>query len=83
MDCNEFAPFFLLYNGGKLNGYGFATFGNLNNDRVEHPPQRAIRVRQMHTLLANKDIPKLNKCQDLNVGRLNINLGINKKIPIF
>lgn len=44
MDCNEFAPFFLLYNGGKLNGYGFATFGNLKNDRVENPPQSAIKL---------------------------------------
>lgn len=44
MDCNDFAPFFLLYNGGKLNGFGFAGFGNLQNtDRVEHPPQSAIR----------------------------------------
>lgn len=45
MDCNDFAPFFLLYNSGELNGFGFAAFGKLEGtSRVEYPPQSAIRV---------------------------------------
>ena len=51
MDCENFAPFFLLYNGGKLNAFGFAAFGNLKDSRVENPPQSAIRVRALFQVI--------------------------------
>jgi len=44
MDCNDFAPFFLLYNGGKLNAFGFAEQGFVESPRVEHPKEPFIGV---------------------------------------
>jgi len=38
MDCEDFYPVFLLYNGGDLNAFGWATAGFIDNPRVEHPP---------------------------------------------
>lgn len=38
MDCEDFYPVFLLYNGGELNAFGWATAGFVDSPRVEHPP---------------------------------------------
>lgn len=37
MSCDEFYPFFILYNSGKLNGFGFAINFALTSQRYEHP----------------------------------------------
>jgi len=42
MSCDDFFPFFLLYNGGKLNGAGFALNVYLDSKRYEHPPTSVI-----------------------------------------
>lgn len=34
---DDFAPYFLLYNAGKLNGFGWAFNANLDSKRYEHP----------------------------------------------
>jgi hypothetical protein len=42
MNCDNFYPFFLMYNGGKLNAFGFAMNAPLTSPRYEHPtPQEA------------------------------------------
>lgn len=39
MDCNDVAPFFILYNvKGHLVAWGYAIDVNMPGDRVEHPP---------------------------------------------
>ncbi|WAR21229.1 hypothetical protein MAR_015203 [Mya arenaria] len=39
MDCNDFFPMFLLYNGGVLNGFGWAYGIDITaSSRLEHPP---------------------------------------------
>ncbi|XP_028400184.1 uncharacterized protein LOC114523458 [Dendronephthya gigantea] len=38
MSCDDFFPAFLLYNGGKLNAFGWVTMGNFKSERYEHPP---------------------------------------------
>jgi len=50
MDCDDLAPFFLLYNDGKLNGFGIAERGFLESPRVEHPTQAIFGVRVIATL---------------------------------
>lgn len=42
VDPDEFAPVFLLYNKGKLNGFGFAFNANLDSTRFEHPPNSVL-----------------------------------------
>jgi charged multivesicular body protein 7 len=37
MSCDEFFPFFVLYNSGKVNGFGFAMNTPLDSSRYEHP----------------------------------------------
>jgi len=44
MDCDKFFPVFLLYNGGKLNAFGFALGANLTSPRYEHPGQIGIKA---------------------------------------
>ena len=44
MDCEDFFPFFLLYNSDVLNGFGFATAANLDSKRIEHPPKDKLWV---------------------------------------
>ena len=46
MSCDDFFPAFLLYNGGKLNAFGWATLGYFESDRYEHPPKFVLGVRQ-------------------------------------
>ncbi|XP_071090553.1 uncharacterized protein [Haliotis cracherodii] len=38
MDCGRFFPVFLMYNGGKLNSFGWAFNADLTSPRYEHPP---------------------------------------------
>ncbi|XP_066275099.1 uncharacterized protein [Branchiostoma lanceolatum] len=38
----DFAPIFLLYNEGQLNGFGFVLNADLKSDRYEHPPKEAL-----------------------------------------
>ena len=39
MGCDEFWPIFLLYDTeGRLDGFGWALFGDLPSPRYEHPP---------------------------------------------
>jgi len=42
MNCDDFQPLFLLYNKGKLNGFGWALAADMKSDRWEHPPPRAF-----------------------------------------
>lgn len=42
MSSEDFFPVFLLYNKGKLNGWGWATLGDLKNDLVEHPSSSVL-----------------------------------------
>ncbi|XP_002165969.1 uncharacterized protein LOC100197948 isoform X1 [Hydra vulgaris] len=44
MDCNDFFPVFLLYNGNQLDAFGFATYGALNGSHLEHPPNSLISL---------------------------------------
>lgn len=39
---DDFLPIFLLYNKGKLNGFGWAFNANLSSPRYEHPPKSSI-----------------------------------------
>jgi len=43
MSCDNFFPFFILYNDQKLNSWGFATnYAGGGSNRYEHPPHSAI-----------------------------------------
>ncbi|XP_013395235.1 uncharacterized protein LOC106162477 [Lingula anatina] len=42
MACEEFVPVFLLYNGGKLNAFGWAFQGDYKSSRYEHPGQSSF-----------------------------------------
>lgn len=41
-NADDFAPFFILYNKGKLNGFGWALNADLPSARYEHPPLGAL-----------------------------------------
>ncbi|XP_013395237.1 uncharacterized protein LOC106162480 [Lingula anatina] len=43
MSCNEFVPVFLLYNGGRLNAFGWAFIGDFKSPRYEHPGQSSFK----------------------------------------
>eukprot|EP00112_Aurelia_sp_Birch-Aquarium-sp1_P016751 Seg382.14 transcript_id=Seg382.14/GoldUCD/mRNA.D3Y31 product="hypothetical protein" protein_id=Seg382.14/GoldUCD/D3Y31 len=42
MSCDNFFPVFLLYNGGKLNAFGWVVGGDANDGNFEHPPAQFI-----------------------------------------
>jgi charged multivesicular body protein 7 len=42
MQCDNFFPYFLLYNKGVLNAFGFAVNGNFQSPRYEHPATSVI-----------------------------------------
>jgi len=42
MDCDDIFPVFLLYNKGKLTGWGWATDVHVKSSRVEHPSSKLI-----------------------------------------
>ena len=48
MDCENFFPVFLLYNGGRLNGFGWNTQGDLKSSRYEHPTADKLKVRTLN-----------------------------------
>ncbi|XP_046558425.1 uncharacterized protein LOC124267544 [Haliotis rubra] len=75
MSCDDFYPVFLLYNGGKLNAFGWAFNADLSSSRFEHPPQSVIgaflnpvpdclskqgRLSTMHIYLTSQ--PELDTC---------------------
>ncbi|KAK3747637.1 hypothetical protein QZH41_011728, partial [Actinostola sp. cb2023] len=37
MDCQDFYPVFIMYNGNRLNAFGWNTYGDLKSSRYEHP----------------------------------------------
>ena len=45
MDCDNFFPVFLLYNGGKLNAFGWALGGDAQDPNFEHPEKPYLGVR--------------------------------------
>lgn len=53
MSCERIFPIFLLFNGGRLNAFGFAFATNITDSekRFEHPPQNAYGV-------CNPNLPK-------------------------
>jgi charged multivesicular body protein 7 len=51
-DCDTYFPAFLMYNKGKLTGFGWATIGLYEyTKRTEFPPLSAIEVSLMKFLL--------------------------------
>ena len=44
MDCANFYPVFLLYNGNRLNGFGWNTNGTVDSPRYEHPTKDRFGV---------------------------------------
>ena len=51
-DCDTFFPAFLMYNKGKLTGFGWATVGKYDfTKRTEFPPLSAITVSFQKILL--------------------------------
>ncbi len=50
MSCDDSFPVFLLYNSGKLTGFGWAMIADLNNPRVEHPTPDEFKVRMYKTV---------------------------------
>ncbi|KAK6170277.1 hypothetical protein SNE40_018704 [Patella caerulea] len=74
-DCNAFFPVFLLYNRGKLNGFGWAFTTDLTSPRYEHPDPSVFKafitevpeclytvgkIATMHIYMT--DTPQLNLC---------------------
>lgn len=46
VDCAKFFPAFLMYNKGKLTGFGWATAGKFEySSHTEFPPYAALNVR--------------------------------------
>jgi len=46
MSCDDFVPNCLLYNGGKLNAFCFATNGNFPSDRYDWPHPKNTVIKQ-------------------------------------
>lgn len=47
MDCRDFYPMFLLYNGDRLTGFGWVAIGNADSPRYEHPPAKRLGVSRV------------------------------------
>eukprot|EP00111_Clytia_hemisphaerica_P002222 TCONS_00006221-protein len=60
MDCNDFGPWFLLYNGGNLNAFGFAGVGNIVNEYAEHPTFDTMQYFFREKPLCLKEYPHLS-----------------------
>jgi charged multivesicular body protein 7 len=54
MSCDDSFPVFLLYNWGKLTGFGWAMIADVQNTRVEHPTKKEIPVRMNISRFAAK-----------------------------
>lgn len=44
MSCDDSFPVFLLYDSGKLTGFGWAMIADLVSTRVEHPTPNTFKV---------------------------------------
>ncbi|CAH1257654.1 CD209 [Branchiostoma lanceolatum] len=77
MDCKELFPVFIMYNGGKLDAFGWNIGTYLDSPRYEHPPpgfgtykdpvptclaDRSRIVSTMHVYLTNGYPPFFNHC---------------------
>ncbi|GFN89438.1 hypothetical protein PoB_001594400, partial [Plakobranchus ocellatus] len=51
MDCDELLPVFLLYNGGRLNGFGFVSLADMESKYYEHPEYGIFKIFM-------KEVPK-------------------------
>ncbi|XP_067132832.1 uncharacterized protein [Centruroides vittatus] len=69
MDCNKFFPFFLMYNRGKLTGFGFALIGNFQfTSRYEHPNKDSLsRFLDPVPMCLNKEYDKAGGFTTLHV----------------
>ena len=54
MSCDDFYPAFLLYNGGKLNAFGWVTMGDFQSERYEHPPSWVLGVSALTDVIQHK-----------------------------
>ena len=53
MKCSDFAPWFLMYNDGELNSFGFSNFGKLDDPNVEPVRKGGLRVSPSYLRLEN------------------------------
>lgn len=67
MPCDHFFPFFLLYNGGKLNGFGFIFNVNVQTPRYEHPPPSSSSQFMQDVPLCFNDDPSYQKMSSMHV----------------
>ncbi|CAF0898530.1 unnamed protein product [Brachionus calyciflorus] len=63
----NFSPIFLLYNSGKLNGFGFAFNADLPSKRFEHPDKNVLNMFFRRTPLFYKDANKTGKLSTLHI----------------
>ncbi|GFN89430.1 hypothetical protein PoB_001593600 [Plakobranchus ocellatus] len=50
-NCDELLPVFLLYNGGRLNGFGFVALADIESAYYEHPEYKDFKMFM-------KEVPK-------------------------
>lgn len=65
--ADNFAPLFLLYNQGKLNGFGWAFNADLSSKRFEHPDQSVIGRFFNKTPKFFSDPSKVGKLSTLHI----------------
>lgn len=46
MNCDDFYPVFIMYNGKRLNSFGWNTYGDLKSKRYEHPSASVLKVSE-------------------------------------
>eukprot|EP00058_Branchiostoma_floridae_P022837 XP_002608327.1 hypothetical protein BRAFLDRAFT_125499 [Branchiostoma floridae] len=54
MDCREFYPVFIMYNGGKLNAFGWDIMNYLDSPRYEHPSAFGLFIDTVPTCLTDQ-----------------------------
>ncbi|ESO95123.1 hypothetical protein LOTGIDRAFT_160886 [Lottia gigantea] len=59
-DCHKMFPVFLLYNGGKLNAFGWAMIADLKSPRYEHPGQSTFTAFMNEVPTCLRSAPKLS-----------------------
>ncbi|GFN79310.1 hypothetical protein PoB_000581600 [Plakobranchus ocellatus] len=70
MDCDELLPVFLLYNGGKLNGFGFVSLADMDSTYYEHPEFKDIKLASFSLAIAALSASFLPKLIIFYVSRL-------------
>lgn len=60
MSCEDFFPAFLMYNGGKLNAFGWALGLSQSSPRFEHPTASVLSYFFKDVPKCLKDIPQLS-----------------------